>query len=81
MTYANIFGGYRFQQEVWRQKPAETKKGVIVAFKEKLQTSTETYSEHSQISKMELFVKMVNRLKPIFNYVLRKLCHTRLNEL
>ena len=61
LTYANIFGGYRFQQEVWKQKV------VIVIIKEKLQTTTEMYSEHSQIYKMEHFVKMVNRLKPIFN--------------
>ena len=81
MTYANIFWGYRFQQEVLRQKPPETRKAVIMIFKENLQTSTETYSEHSQISKMELFVKMVNRLKPFFNFVLRKLCHRRLNGL
>ena len=81
LTYANIFWGYHFQQEVWKQKLEGTQKAVIVIFKEKLQTSTEMYSEHSQISKMELFVKMVNRLKPIFNYALRKLCHRRLNKL
>ena len=81
LTYANILGGYRFQQEVWKQKLAETQKAVIVIFKEKFHRSTEMYSEHSQISKMKLFVKMVNRLKPISNYILRKLCHRRLNKL
>ena len=44
-----------------------SKKAVIVIIKEKLQTTTEMYSEHSQIYKMEQFVKMVNCLKPIFN--------------
>ena len=74
VTYADIFRGYYFEQEVWEQRPPETQKDIIVIFEERLQTSTETYSEHSQISKMELYVKMVNRLKPFFNYVLMKLC-------
>ena len=56
-------------------------KGIIVILEERLQTSTETYSEHSQISKMKLFVKMVNDLKLFFNHVLRKLCHGYWNGL
>ena len=70
LTYADIFWGYHFQQEVCDQKPPETQKAVIAIFEERLQASTETYSEHNQISKMDLFVKMVNRLKPIFIYLL-----------
>ena len=81
VTYAKIFWGYRFQQEVWEQKPPETQKDIIMIFEESLQTSTETYSEHNKTSKTELFAKIANGLMPFFNYVLRKLCHRCLNGL
>ena len=34
VTYAEIFWGYRFQQEVWGQKPPKTQKDIIVIFEE-----------------------------------------------
>ena len=70
VTYAEIFWGYRFQREIWEQKPQETQNDIIVIFEERLQTSTETYSKHSQTPKVELFLKMAKGLKPFFNYVL-----------
>ena len=69
---------------VWEQKLPETQKDIIMIFEERLQNSTETYLEPSQISRIseiELFVKIVNGLKPFFNYALRKLCHRCLNGL
>ena len=45
VTYAAIFRGYCFLQEVWKQKPSETGKDIIKIFEERLQKSTETYSE------------------------------------
>ena len=70
VTDAEILRAYRFQQ-----KPPETQKDIIVIFEERSQTSTETYLEQTHISKMELFVKMANGLKPFLNYVLRNPCH------
>ena len=34
MMYADIWGGYRLQQEVWGEKAPKTQKDIIVIFEE-----------------------------------------------
>ena len=65
VMYAAIFWGYCFQQEVWEQKSSETQKDIIKVFKERLQKSTETYSEFKVKYLRELFLKIV-QLKAVF---------------